>query len=220
MDRVLASLVIIAGTIVPSGAIAMELTPRPAGQRTFPGSQYPVIFYAVDLTKERFDKVFSITLVDDGTPTGGGGGIASGFDLDAIVLDRDGDPRTLDDQVRPSRFTFRAGTTRPTSNPYLRPTPERPGPVFGALDATTIDLELATLGVFDARNAAPDFARNGFGALTLGDGGRLTAFFEGGVAVGKGLFVVFGELGGQPGEGLGAAITASDVEAGLGSIRR
>jgi hypothetical protein len=52
-----------------------------------------------DLTGLGLTQIGSITIVDDGTPVGGAGGIFSGFDLDGIFLDGDGDITTLGDQT-------------------------------------------------------------------------------------------------------------------------
>jgi hypothetical protein len=184
-------------------AIALPITLVPDG------SVGPTLVFRGDLdTVPGLTQVGSITVVDDGTPVGGGDGIFSGFDVDAIFLDMDGLLTTAGDRDFASSFLFTAGTTRPTSNPLLLPSPAHPGPTFGSLNANTIDHATATLSVLDAVAGTVDPSLWD-GWLTLGDGGTLVANFAPDVPVGGTLFLMVGEVGGQPGEGLGASIDVS-----------
>jgi hypothetical protein len=153
-------------------------------------------------------QIAAITIQDDGTPVGGADGIFSGFDLDAIFLDIDGQLTTASDRYFASSYLFTAGSTRPTSDPAMLPNAAHPGPTFGSLDSTTVDLATATLQTLDAVSVADVNVADGF--LTLGDGGVLVANFSPEVPVGATLFLLAGEVGGQAGEGLGASVTVSD----------
>jgi hypothetical protein len=150
--------------------------------------------YSSDLTDNFNSSMFisSITITDDGDAIGGGPGIFSGFDVDALFLDRDGDLNTTSDRIFPASYSFIAGSTRPTSNPGYLPDAAHPGPTFGALDATTIDYATATLNSIDAilgDNTVAD------GELCLGDGGELTAFFSPWAPIGHHLYLFLGEVG-------------------------
>jgi len=161
-----------------------------------------VLIFRGNLTGLGLNEVGSITVVDDGTPVGGGAGIFSGFDVDALFLDTDGNLATANDRFFASSFQFTAGATRPTTSPHELPSVAHPGPTFGSLNASTIDLATATLNTLDA----VDIGNVQDGELTLGDGGTLTANFIPGVPIGTTLFLLVGEVGGQAGEGLGAFI--------------
>lgn len=157
-----------------------------------------------DLSGLGLTQIGSLTIQDDGTAVGGSAGIFSGFDLDAVFLDADGDLSTSGDWTFGSTFSFTAGTTRPTANSSFLPNAAHPGPTFGSLNATTIDFATATLNSLDALSVADVDVANGF--LTLGDGGTLDVGFAPTVPVSGSLFLIIGEVGGQAGEGLGASI--------------
>lgn len=162
-----------------------------------------------DLAALGITTIDSITVIDDGTPFGGSPGVFSGFDVDALFLDMDGSLATAGDRAFATNFDFAAGTTRPTGNASMLPTAAHPGPTFGSLDGTTIDMATATLNLFDAVSIASVNLADGF--LTLGDGGSLTANFLPGVPVGASLFLAVGEVGGQLGEGLSASVFVNQV---------
>lgn len=180
-------------------AATIPLTFSPAG------TEGTTTFFRAGLTGLGLSQVGSIAINDDGTTTGGAGGIFSGFDLDAVFLDGDGKVSTADDRVFASSFLFSAGTTRPSS--IHVPTAAHPGPTFGSLGPNTIDRTTATL---DRRDAFIGDATTTTGFLTLGDGGQLIANFSPEVILGDSLFLLAGEVGGQAGEGLGAVIAVSD----------
>jgi hypothetical protein len=151
----------------------------------------------------------SITVVDSNSGVGGSPGIFSGFDLDAIFLDVDGDLTTALDRIFASSFAFAAGTTRPTLSATMLPNAAHPGPTYGSLDASTIDLATATLNALDAVAVAD--VNTAFGFLTLGDGGSLTAFFNPGVLISSTLFMITGEVGLGAGEAINAEVFVNEV---------
>jgi hypothetical protein len=155
-------------------------------------------------------QIGSITVIDDGTPFGGSPGVFSGFDVDAIFLDVDGNIATTADRYFASSYIFSAGTTRFTSDPTMLPTAAHPGPTFGSLNSTTIDYATATLNTIDGVAVADVNVANGF--LTLGDGGSLIVNFSPEVGIASTLFLLTGEVGYQTGEGLGASVKVSDVQ--------
>lgn len=166
-------------------------------------------FYKGDLTGiPSFTQVGSITVADDGTTTGGSPGIFSGFDLDAIFLDEDGNLSTSSDRYFATDYVFSAGTTRSTTNSAFLSNTAHPGPTFGSLNSNTIDSATATLDTIDGVSVADVNIADGF--LTLGDGGSLMAIFDPEVAISSSLFLAIGEVGGQAGEFAGANITVSD----------
>lgn len=162
------------------------------------------LVYKADLTGLGLSQIGAITIIDDGTTFGGAPGIFSGFDLDAIFLDDDGDLTTTGDRHFASDYIFSAGSTRATSLPGYLPNALHPGPTFGSIDAHTIDLATATLETLDGIAIADVNVANGF--LTLGDGGSLIANFAPEVLVGSTLFLMTGEVGGQQGEGINASV--------------
>jgi hypothetical protein len=190
----------------PSVALEVSLTVIPDN---FVGG---TLLYHADLTGiSGLTQISSITITDDGTPVGGSAGIFSGFDLDVAFLDEDGDLSTSGDRFFASSYLFNAGTTRPTDDSSMLPNVSHPGPTFGSLDANTIDLATATLNIFDAVDIANVNVAYGF--LTLGDGGVLQLLFSPAAPIGSTLFLLLGEVGGQPGEELGATVTVSDQAA-------
>lgn len=152
-------------------------------------------------------QIGSITIRDDGSPVGGADGIFSGFDLDALFLDVDGNLATSADRYFATDFLFTAGSTRSTSLVSMQPNAAHPGPTFGSLNATTIDYATATLNSFDAVSIAD--VNSGYGFLTLGDGGEIVANFNPTVPVGASLYLMSGEVGGQQGEFLDAFVFVS-----------
>ena len=157
--------------------------------------------FKADLTGLGLTEVAAITLTDSNSGIGGSPGIYSGFDLDAVFLDADGDLATDDDRYFATSFMFSAGTLRPGGT--VPPSPSG-GPTNGSSSATTVDEGFATLDVFDADWFGP-------GSLTLGDGGSLIAAFASSIAIGPSMFLFVGEVSGDPGEGLAASIEVSDI---------
>lgn len=144
--------------------------------------------FRADLTGFGLTEVGAVTINDSNSGIGGSGGIYSGFDLDVIFLDVDGDLSTTGDRITADSFVFSAGDLR-------SPAPASPsgGPTNGASSASMVDEAFATLGAIDGIFFGP-------GSLTLGDGGSLTAIFDPKVLVGPSLFLFVGEVSGDPGE--------------------
>lgn len=187
-------------SMAPARALEVELSPTDTGLTVGTNSK----LFSVDLAATGLSVLSSITLIDDNVIAGGADGVFSGFDLDGLILDGDGDLTTTGDQFTPLGLAFQAGTTRPTTNtnqlPNLGaagPAGPVPGPVFGASDATTINDSVATLDTFDAVSSNSIFAANGF--LTFGDGGTLVVTFAD-IAITPGLTLFIAEVGGQAGE--------------------
>jgi hypothetical protein len=154
-------------------------------------------------------QVGTITIQDNANGTGSPG-IFSGFDVDALFLDNDGDFTTTGDQHYASSFLFNAGSIMPDGgNAGFQPTVAHPGPTFGSLNSTTVDLATATLNLIDANSVADVNLAAGF--LSLGEGGTLSALFSPEVPVGASLFLITGEVGNN-GEGLSASVTVSDTQ--------
>jgi hypothetical protein len=188
-------------TLASAATIPLVLTPGPTVGGT--------LVFSASLTGLGLTQVGSISITDDGTPVGGSAGIFSGFDLDAVFLDLDGNVATAGDRFFGTSFIFSAGATRPTADPNLLPNGAHPGPTFGSLNANTIDFATATLDALDGVSVADVNTADGF--LTLGDGGSLIVNFIPSIPVGATLFLLVGEVGGQQGEGLGATVEVSDV---------
>lgn len=163
--------------------------------------------FKADLSGVGLTQIQSIRVTDDDTQLNGSPGIFSGFDLDALFLDGDGDLTTTLDQIHASSFLFAVGSIRATGNVVFLSNGAHPGPTFGSLDANTVDLATATLNSLDGVSIADVNSANGF--LTLGDGGVLTAIFSPAVGFNGSLYLIAGEVGNN-GEGLGALVTVSD----------
>lgn len=190
-------------SMAPARALTVDLTfsnAGPVGQSTL---------FRADLTGLGLSVVSSITLIDIDV-SGGADGVFSGFDLDALVLDRDGDLATTDDQFSPFSLEFQAGSQRPTTNQNQLAfsdggtNPAVDGPVFGADDATTINPGQSTLDAFDA--VSSDNVNTAAGFLTFGDDGQLIANFAD-IAIGDSLFLLIAEVGGQAGEEVMARVS-------------
>ncbi len=155
--------------------------------------------YRADLTGLGLTQIAAIKVTDSNSQTGGSPGPYSGFDLDAIFLDIDGDPLTLGDQITAASYMFSAGTLRPgTTQPN-----NTSGPTNGSTGPNSFDNSFATLGTVDAQYFST-------GSLTLGDGGSLTALFSPDVLVGASLYLFVGEVSGDAGELVNSSIEVSD----------
>ena len=152
-------------------------------------------------------------VIDGNSGIGGSAGVFSGFDLDFVWVDVDGNFSTAGDRVFASSFSFTTGTVRATSDANLQPTAARPGPTFGSTAANTIDAGLATLNALDAFFSIPSTSTSG-GFLTLGDGGSLAFTFDPAVALGPTSALFLGEVGNSPGEFVSANVTINVPEPG------
>lgn len=154
-------------------------------------------------------QVGTITIQDNSNGAGAAG-IFSGFDVDALFLDDDGDFTTTGDQHYATSFLFNAGSILPDGgNSALQPTVAHPGPTFGSLTGTSVDLATATLNLIDANSVAD--VNSAFGFLSLGEGGTLSAVFNPVIPVGSALYLITGEVG-DNGEGLSANVTVADTQ--------
>lgn len=152
-----------------------------------------------DLDGLGLDMISYITVNDSNSGTGGSAGAYSGFDLDALFLDIDGDYLTTGDQIYASSFDFTAGSIRAGSAPASNTA----GALNGSIDDSTVDEAFATLNQIDA-------VWFGTGSLSLGDGGSLTANFDPAVGFTGSLFIITGEVGESAGETLTGLIEVSD----------
>lgn len=199
MRRNLAMPLWTAAFLAAGAANAATVTPVFTDQGANTTTAQNTRLYRADLTGLGLDRIAAITINDSNSGVGGSGGAYSGFDLDAIFLDADGDASTLDDQVYAASFLFNAGSLRSGS-----PGSNTAGPTNGSASATSVDTGFATLDAVDALYFST-------GSLTLGDGGRLTALFSPDVLIGSSLFLFVGEVSGDFGEFVNAAIEISDT---------
>ncbi|MCO8146199.1 VPLPA-CTERM sorting domain-containing protein [Rhodovulum tesquicola] len=157
--------------------------------------------YKADLTGfPELTQIGSITVTDSNSGTGGSAGAYSGFDIDALFIDLDGDYTTVADQIYASSFIFNAGTVRAGSAPASNTS----GALNGSNADGTVNEAFATLNAVDA-------IFFGTGSISLGDGGSLTANFTPVVPVGASLFLIASEVGTEAGEAIAAAITVRDT---------
>lgn len=193
------------GTMIfASSANALVITPTftTVEVNTSPAQSTTVL--RADLTGLGLSQISYITVNDSNSGTGGSAGAYSGFDLDALFLDLDGDYTTTGDQVYASSFAFNAGTVRAGGAPASNTT----GALNGSINDSTVDEAFATLNTVDA-------TWFGAGSISLGDGGSLTAFFDPAIAINSSLFVITGEVGTQAGERLTGLIEISDTPASV-----
>ncbi len=145
----------------------------------------------------------SVTVTDDSS-AGGSSGVFSGFDLDFIAFDLDGDFATTADRIVPldsPLTTVTPGIVRKgAASPYT-PTAMHPGPLFGLEADGDLDANVATLAYADAsyvpgvENFAVDTSD---GWVSLGVGGSIDVRFplisQG---VEESLYLFIGEVGPQ-----------------------
>ena len=112
---------------------------------------------------------------------GSSDGVFSGFDVDIVVFDIDGDITTTYDQIRPlagPATYLQPGSRRNAAKSIYQPTASHPGSLFGLRGDGTIDHNVATLGTLDGvyvyENLRVD-SSDGF--VTVGDGGALNVAF-------------------------------------------
>ena len=196
-----------AAVAFPAGAATVSLTV--VDTLTTVGANTKL--FRADIGPSGLSSVNRITLTDDGTIVGGANGVFSAFDLDAFFIDLDGNIGTAGDRISPlgagSTLAFQAGSVRPTGLIQEQPNAAHPGPVFGSLDATTLQLGTATLDTFDAVSVANVTAADGF--FTFGDGGELVWTFSNLlVAANPNMTLFFGEVAGQAGEELLVSVSS------------
>lgn len=192
---------IFALVLAPALASAASVTPSFVDHGANTTTAQNTRMYRADLSGLGLTEIGSLTITDSNSRVGGSPGIYSGFDLDALFLDRDGDLATDDDRYFASDFIFSAGSLRPGG--YAPPSPSG-GPTNGSISATAVDEAFATLNEVDARYFST-------GSLTLGDGGSLVAAFASMVEVSTSLYLFVGEVSGDPGEQVTGLVEVSDT---------
>lgn len=195
LSCVVATLVFMSASASYAATVSPIFTDEGYNSSTATGTR----LYRAELTGLGLSEIAAIKINDSNSGSGGSPGAYSGFDLDAIFLDLDGDASTLSDQIYASSFLFSAGDLRPgglSSNTA--------GPTNGSASGTSVDEAFATLNAVDALWFGP-------GSLTLGDGGSLTALFSPEVSIGASLYLFVGEVSGDPGETVTGLIEVLDI---------
>jgi hypothetical protein len=195
----------IAGLVAASGsASAAVLTIEEVGLNT-PGAPADTKVERVDLAAAGLTSINTIILTDitvplDNPPTmPGSPGIFTGYDLDAVFLDVDGDLTTSGDRFYLTGTSFTGGTIWDTDATNQMPSAVNDyGTYFGTNDAGNIaefgNSQDATLDTFDGVNSASRLNADGY--LSLGQGGELVLTFAD-ILVGDSLYLMFGEVAGQ-----------------------
>lgn len=185
---------------VSTSAAAVEIPVTDVGFG-LPGAPGTLV-QSADLSLAGTPTINTIVLTDISGGNGGDPGVFSGYDLDAIVLDRDGDITTTGAGEQftlaslGASLTFTGGTIRGGAGPFQVPDGfNNVGTYFGTnFGDGLINEAVATLNTFDGVNSADTLNADGF--LSFGDGGELVITFAD-IAVGSGLFLLVGEVGGQ-----------------------
>ena len=145
-------------------------------------------------------QIGSITINDSNSGAGGSPGAYSGFDVDALFIDIDGNYQTTGDQFYASSFIFNAGAIRAGAAPASNTT----GALNGSNADGTVNEAFATLNAIDALFFST-------GSISLGDGGSLTANFNPQIGIGSSLFIVVSEVGTELGEAVTGLIEVRDT---------
>jgi len=198
-------------------AARSEGVPIPATMTEW-GQEELTTLYCADLSHA--EGTFESVTITDQDLRGGSSGVLSGFDVDFLFFDRDGDLATTGDRILPladeRTYMNRLGVQRKGDQSVYQPTDDHPGPLFGLHEDGSICFGTASLGVRDATyvpgpaNLTVDSC-DGF--LSLGDGGEIhVAFPLFYVEKDDPLFLFLGEVG-QPDE---MSDTLSEVEVIVG----
>jgi hypothetical protein len=151
--------------------------------------------YSGSLSSLGLTCVDSVTITDGGFYSGSTG-VFSGFDLDFVLLDADGNFNTTGDQVLPSAgtATVTLGTIVSPISSIYQPTAAHPGKLFGLNANDTLDTATATIGTLDASFADPLAVDTSSGWVSLGYGGSLsTAFTQ--TSTSPSLYLFVGQVG-------------------------
>lgn len=152
-----------------------------------------------DLMSAGFSSVTGLTIVDSGIG-GGSSGVFTGFDLDFVFFDVDGDLSTTSDQYKPLRSGsfVNPGVVDKLGTSIYAPTEAHPGALFGLSGSGAIDWDTATLG---QRDASYNFGSSlsvdsSHGWLSLGRGGALMLNFSP-ISIGASgsLYLFIGDVG-------------------------
>ncbi|MEP5761317.1 MAG: VPLPA-CTERM sorting domain-containing protein [Litoreibacter sp.] len=195
--------IVAAAILGVNNASAATVTPTFINVGTETGTAQDSGVWRADLNGLGLTQVGSISVSDSNSGVDGSPGAYSGFDIDALFLDIDGDYATTDDQHFASSFIFSAGSVRATSNSTFDSNTS--GALNGSNADGTVDEAFATLNAIDA-------VFFGAGSLSLGDGGTLIANFTPEVIVGSSLFIIGAEVG-DNGESITGLIEVSDTPA-------
>lgn len=135
--------------------------------------------YRADISHIPLKSIKTI-IAQDSSAGGGSDGIYTGFDIDFLLLDTDGDFDTKGDQMYPleeEETKISPGKIHNPDTTLYRPTEKRPGMLFGLNAGDGIDFYLATISALDGSFydiVEPDECS---GWLSLGDRGILYAHF-------------------------------------------
>jgi hypothetical protein len=156
--------------------------------------------FSAEVTMPSEGSIVEVLITDDGAGTGSSG-VFSGFDLDFLVFDMDGDFSTVDDQISPltgGQTAVIPGVQRKGINSIYQPTLMHPGALFGLTGLGAVDDGTATLGTLDAQYVPGYYlsvdSSNGW--ISLGDNGQIRVSFPV-VALGQGqtITLFIGEAG-------------------------
>jgi hypothetical protein len=134
--------------------------------------------------------------ITDARVVSGTDGVFSGFDLDFLVLDVDGDWTTTGDRILPvaNSATLNPGVVENQGTSPFQPTATHTGSLFGLNSNGSVDFGTATLGTRDgAYNMLSLTVDGSHGWLTLGYGGLLTTAFPY-TETGQGLYLFAGQV--------------------------
>lgn len=185
----------LAGTnLVDGGRVPEQLKDlvfEDIGEVTTAGGGNARIFRA-DLSKLGFD-INSLKLGDSGSGFGGSPGVASGFDIDAVVLSRTkvdsfADAAQFNMLKRIDAFSFNVADTRFEAG-TMRPDGVQGPNLTGTVNGLP-NFGAATLNMLDS----PGFVNAG-GMLTLGDGGSLGLNLKNEVSTDGPLYLYIAEVG-------------------------
>lgn len=151
--------------------------------------------------------VNTATITDAGVVSGSDG-VFSGFDLDFLVLDVDGNWSTTGDRILPvaGSATLSPGTiVNQGTSPY-QPTATHTGALFGSNSGGSVDFATATLGIRDGSYSGLSLAVDtSHGWITLGYGGSLTTAFPY-TDAGQGLYLFAGQVATETNENCFATV--------------
>jgi len=144
-------------------------------------------------------QVVTRVVVTDANSGGGADGVFSGFDLDFLSLDLDGNLVSTSDQYRPRTWvaTIVPGLVRDAATSVFQPTALHPGPLFGMNVNGIVDAATATLGQRDGSYVyGPTLGVDtSHGWVSLGQGGQVAAAFCYIPVPPTGMYVFAGDVG-------------------------
>lgn len=188
---------------IPASAVPLSFTNQ--------GVEGQTTIFRAALSALGLAQVGSVSVSDSNSGAGGSNGVFSGFDLDFVFVDLDGNYATVGDRVFGSAFIFTTGAIRlPTTLGFDEPTALRPGPTIGSSAVNMIDPALATLNTRDGSFPGSFNTDNVSGWLTLGDGGSLQMGLASPLTLIGTEALFLGEVGTGTGELVNATVTVSE----------